>query len=302
MTTKHVLGSRTILLVASILSLGGAAQPLSVSAQIEAAEEQAPAEQPAEEASDAAAEPAAAEPAAAEPAAAEPAAAEPAATEDGKDKKKGALKDLKVALGLRAGYALPLGDFAKGSPLDSNVSGGVPIGFDAALRLKNIELGLYASVLIGFAGKELEQDCADCSVFGLRVGAQANYHLLPDRFVDPWIGVGIGLEQLTYSESRTVQAITTSGDVVDIELDRTTDFRALPELSIQAGVDFGGGPITVGPFVSFSIAQYSEYEIEVKCRDFRCGETDLASRSGDIANTATHSWLTVGLRGTYLLF
>ena len=48
--------------------------------------------------------------------------------------------------------------------------------------------------------------------------------------VDPWVGLGLGVEVLTISETRTVQAITNSGAVVDVALDRSTHYSALPEL------------------------------------------------------------------------
>lgn len=241
------------------------------------------------------------EPAPSEPAPAAPTYSEPPPEPEAK---KNPLKELKLALGLRLGYALPFGDFSTDDALADTIAGALPITFDAAVRLKGVELGLYGQLLVGFAGDDLETGCSDCSVFGFRFGAQANYHMLPGKMVDPWIGLGVGIERVAFSESRTVQAVTTSGSIVEIDIDRRTTFDALPELTLQAGVDIGGEPIAIGPFVSISAAQYSSYEIEVDCNDFRCAQTTLSSVSGDVPSDeqAWHSWLIVGVRGNYVLF
>jgi len=215
--------------------------------------------------------------------------------------KKKPFKELRLVLGMRLGYSMPFGDFSKDRKLEENVAGALPIAVDAAVRLKGTELGLYGQVLIGFVGDTLEKGCSDCSAFGYRFGLQANYHLLPERMVDPWIGIGVGIETISFSESRTVQAFTTSGQVVEVEIDRTTSFSALPELTVQAGIDIGDAPVAIGPFVSFSMAKYSSYEIKVDCDDFRCSDANLSEVDGTVPEQAWHSWLIVGVRGSYVL-
>jgi hypothetical protein len=227
---------------------------------------------------------------------------EPASPPEDDTAKKKPLKDLKLVLGFRLGYSLPFGKFTEQRELKENVSGALPIGIDAAVRLKGSELGLYAQIAVGFVGDTLEEGCSDCSAFGYRFGVQANYHLLPERVVDPWIGIAAGIERISFSESRTERAFTTAGNTVEVEIDRTTTFAALPELTLQAGIDIGGAPIAVGPFVSFSMAKYSDYEIKVDCDDFRCSDASLYQVDGSVPEQAWHHWLIVGVRGQYLLF
>ncbi len=57
-------------------------------------------------------------------------------------------------------------------------------------------------------------------------------------------------------------------------------------LNLQGGVDFQvANAITVGPFLSFSLDQYSSSKF---------GDT-----STDIGSKALHEWITFGVKGTF---
>jgi len=56
-------------------------------------------------------------------------------------------------------------------------------------------------------------------------------------------------------------------------------------LNLQAGLDYAlASGFGFGPFVQFTLGQYST--------------VDAGSQSADITNTALHSWLQFGFRGT----
>lgn len=58
-----------------------------------------------------------------------------------------------------------------------------------------------------------------------------------------------------------------------------------------AGVDFRLNKVFgLGPFVDFSLGSYSRYKFDVP---------GAASEDGDISNTASHQWLTFGVRGVF---
>src|SRR5438105_4003214 len=56
----------------------------------------------------------------------------------------GGYADKKIRLGLRLGYALPMGNLAEGAKLGDGISGQIPIWIDAGYMVTpNILLGLY---------------------------------------------------------------------------------------------------------------------------------------------------------------
>ena len=180
-----------------------------------------------------------------------------------------AFADKKIRLGLRLGYAFAMGSSQEGTKMSDGTSGQVPIWIDAGYMVTpNIMLGLY-----GQYGFVLLKDCNDCSAHDLRFGIQGQYHLAPAASMDPWLGLGVGYEIL--STSQTAQGITVSGDVKGFEF-----------LNLQGGADFKvADALTVGPFLSFSLGQYSSIS--------------SGGLSADIDKTALHEWLTVGVKGTF---
>lgn len=70
---------------------------------------------------------------------------------------------------------------------------------------------------------------------------------------------------------------------------RTRECAAVKIFNFQGGVDLAlTGGIAVGPFVSFSLAQYSNAT--------RSGSGASATCGGEIDST-THEWITFGVRG-----
>lgn len=189
----------------------------------------------------------------------------------------------KIKVGLRLGYGLPMGDAAKDAPLSDGISGMIPIWLDLGYMVTpNIMVGLYAQyglLMIKDADNPGDPGCpsgADCSGSDIRFGVQAQYHLSPGESMNPWFGLGIGYEMAsTKAEAGGVEA--------------TTKYSGLEFANLQAGADFKmGDSLAVGPFVSFSLGQYSKAEVETPA-----GKVD-----GDIEEKAMHQWLVLGVKGT----
>jgi outer membrane protein W len=192
----------------------------------------------------------------------------------------------KIKIGLRLGYALPLGkatDTPSGE-LNKVVSGMIPIWLDLGYMVTpNIMIGLYAQyglVMIKSADTATDPGCpsgADCSGNDIRIGLQGQYHISPAASLDPWVGLGIGYEMLNYKVSANGQ-------------EGKFGVKGLEFANIQGGADFKlADSFTVGPFLSFSLGQFSSQSADPEPPGF----------NSSIDKTAMHEWLTLGVKGTF---
>jgi hypothetical protein len=177
-----------------------------------------------------------------------------------------------VSLGLRTGFAFPMGSSAQDVNLSDSVSGQIPIWLDAGYLINpHIYVGAYFQY-----GIVLTKNCppgVSCSGNDLRFGANLHYHILPDRVFDPWVGGGIGYEIGNSSASAGGQSV--SGSVSGFEF-----------LNVQAGGDYKVTPaFGIGPFIGMTFGQYANESIN--------------GTSGSIQNTALHEWFYLGVRGVY---
>jgi outer membrane protein W len=171
--------------------------------------------------------------------------------------------DKKIKLGLRLGYGIPMGDTSKDNKLSDFVSSIIPIWIDAGYMVTpNIMVGLYFQyALANF------KDCDDCSGNDMRFGVQGQYHISPAEKINPWLGLGIGYEILSESES-------------------DSSVKGMEFLNLQGGADFAlADAIGVGPFVSFSLGQYSSAK--------------FAGNEVPDFEKAMHQWLVIGAKGTF---
>src|SRR5258708_5651677 len=114
-----------------------------------------------------------------------------------------------IEVGLRTGYAIPLGQStsASGDNLSDVISGQIPIWFDVGYRApQQIYVGAFVQYGIGFLADKLTNasGCGknvSCSVNDIQAGANLHYHFVPEGPFDPWLGVGIGYEWLNFSAS-----------------------------------------------------------------------------------------------------
>lgn len=167
------------------------------------------------------------------------------------------------SLGLRVGYAPAMGDYMKDSAMSDGVKSQIPIQVDAMYKVTPaFAAGAYLSY--GFA--QLDSDCTDCSATDLRIGVQGTYafNTVSQQFV-PWLGAGFGYE---------IASVDYGGASVD-----TSGFEFL---NLQGGADYKvSDQFSVGPYVQFSIGQYSNVE------------------GTDIPEKAMHEWLGFGFRGKF---
>jgi hypothetical protein len=194
-----------------------------------------------------------------------------------------------IEVGLRSGYAIPLGN-STGAPsgqtapsLSDSISGMIPIWVDAGYRLNpNMMIGAYFQYGIAMVNTGKVTGCSQngvsCSANDLMFGAQFHYHLMPDQTIDPWAGIGVGYEILNASESAGGQSASQS-------------FSGFQFVNLQIGGDYKVLPnLGVGPFVMFSLGEYSNCSTSVP---------GVTTGSCTIPNTALHEWLTFGIRGAY---
>jgi hypothetical protein len=196
-----------------------------------------------------------------------------------------------VELGLRSGYAIPMGNAVGGNGPNNNLSslfnGVVPIWVDAGYRLNpNIYIGaffqygfgLLNNSSAGVGGAGCNTSGVSCSANDLMFGANAHYHLMPDGTFDPWAGLGVGYEIVNFNLSAGGQ----SGSAA---------FNGFQFVNFQVGGDYKAMPnLGIGPFVMFSLGQFSS-----------CSYSGAASSAGNctIQQQAIHEWLTLGVRGAY---
>jgi outer membrane protein W len=184
-----------------------------------------------------------------------------------------------LELGARLGYGIPMGDAVKDGKLSDGIKSQIPIWIDAGYR---IDESLFAGLYMSYGIAQLKEDCPDgasCSATDIRVGLQGQYHLSPAESMDPWLGLGIGYEMAKLKvEAGGAEASTT--------------YSGFEFLNLQGGLDFEAAEgVGVGPFLSFSLGQYSKAKVE----------TPAGSVDGDIEDKAMHQWLTLGVRGTFQL-
>ncbi|MGZ3474921.1 MAG: hypothetical protein ACXWUG_11955, partial [Polyangiales bacterium] len=208
-----------------------------------------------------------------------------------------AAKEGGIELGLRTGFGIPLGKSSESDnpaassdagKLSSGITGQIPIWLDVGYRINpNIYAGVYFQYGIILAKKGTDPgncpDAASCSGSDMRFGVNAQYHLMPDQSFDPWVGVGIGYEILSLKESANGR-------------DGKSSAKGLEFLNLQVGGDYKVAPnLGIGPFISFSLGQYSGASV-----DNGAGSTDI-DFDGEAGRPkkALHEWLTIGLRGTF---
>jgi outer membrane protein W len=179
-------------------------------------------------------------------------------------------EDSKWQLSLRSGFALPVGRVSDGGAvLENRYDGSIPIWLDVGYRFgENIVAGVYFQW-----GYAFPRDCpggdATCDGYNLRTGIEGFYHFMPDRKIDPWLGVGIGYE---------LQHATLG----------STDYylQGIEYLTLQVGADRKiGTRFSVGPYASISLSQYLS--------------EDTGTGFRDIEDGAAHSWLQFGIKGSF---
>jgi hypothetical protein len=124
-----------------------------------------------------------------------------------------------------------------------------------------------------------------CTGSSVRFGFDLQLHFSPYYRVDPWVGFGFGWEWL----SAQAQAFAPGGAPLGKGSFHYFGFE-VPLL--EGGIDI---PVThvfaVGPYISWSLGEFSSVDTS----------TVLGHTSNSINARATHSWLQIGVKGTFNL-
>jgi hypothetical protein len=190
-------------------------------------------------------------------------------------------------LSLRLGGSLPVGSSVSQYPLNRTDQFRVPIWLDVGYQAtQKAFVGAYAQYgIISVKGGETctSEAGGSCSAHDIQAGVEGLYSLAPNAGVNPWFGLGIGVEfrydALTYTSGahdkgrQDAKAVTTGAQF----------------LNFQFGVDFPlSDAFALGPFLSASVSEYSH----------QTWETTDEFHSEAITETAFHGWLTLGVKGS----
>jgi len=204
-----------------------------------------------------------------------------------------AQKDRGFALGLRAGYSIPLGH-AEGSeygerPKMSEVfKGAIPLQVEAGYFFNsNVYLGAYFQ----YAPVLIADDCGSdvsCSANQMRFGINASYHFRAGEKFMPWMGLGIGYEMLN---------VKASSSEAGVETTLGTSARGIEFAALQAGADYRiNDTFSIGPYVSLAAGVYQTSTSSLEIKNAPIIGDVSESNSESIDNKTVHAWLSGGVR------
>ena len=184
------------------------------------------------------------------------------------------------SIGLSVGYALPMGSVSGSQPMTDLFSGALPLQVDVGWRFTpNLYLGAFFQYSFAFISSTQEAACTvngwtNCTGSDMQFGANFVYTFLPYATFAPYVGLGLDWEIASLSYSGSNQSISES--VSGFQFAR-----------ILVGGDFRvGSAFRVGPFVNFSLGQFSSLS------------SPNPDANGTIADKALHTWLQFGIKGT----
>ncbi len=202
-----------------------------------------------------------------------------------------------LAIDLKSGYALPLGDAYTasgtqllGGALKNTISAAIPIEVGARWRFtSNLSAGLYFQYNPGFPSATVCIGTYTCSAYDMRVGAEVAWALNPEGFFNPWLSLGTGWEwtglTVNVPTSPTQMAGPFKGSLNGWEY-----------VNVQVGTDFNlSERFGLGPWVGFFAGAYSS-------RQMSGLGTDTGGAISIPADQRTfHGWVQFGVKGTVYL-
>jgi hypothetical protein len=203
----------------------------------------------------------------------------------------------KGEVALRLGYSVPFGDLSGGNSMKDTAAGLVPLQIDILLGGGYFRNGPYLRAAVGAHGRNYD-GCTGCFPLMFAAGYQAAIHTTPKAPVDFWIGAGVGFNLMNLSGTANGIVTTSTGNVTTIPIKVSDTFYAFPELTAQAGVDFGKKGLKVGPYVNFTAAQYFGVSSERECIGVIC--SGQSTRSVSIDSKSFHYWLNVGVKAAFV--
>lgn len=200
--------------------------------------------------------------------------------------------------GFRVGYAVPMGNVSGDEPMTDGIVGHIPLWFDIGYRVTpHVVLGAYGQYGFGFFSEDTEEVCdnldaqaeaaggsASCSIAIARLGLQAQYRFTPEQESSGWLGLGVGYEWMP---------VSVEADAGGRSVEASTTAHGFEFFNLQFGWDFDvARSFRLGPFVAFSLAQYSDTSIE-------CSGDITCPTAASLGDKALHQWLFFGARGVF---
>ncbi len=193
-----------------------------------------------------------------------------------------------LLLGVRGGYAVPFGDVARDGPgLRDVVDARVPLWLEVGYQFDpHVQAELFLEFAPSFVAAPSCAADVDCSALGISFGLELQLHALPARLVDPWIGVGFGIEVLDATTYFDPGPLGTPG-----RFERT--WRGIELPLVEGGIDFSlSARLRIGPYVAASFARFTSLTLK------RVGGT---ATSGEVEPRANHGWIQAGVKARLAL-
>jgi hypothetical protein len=187
---------------------------------------------------------------------------------------------LQLKLGLGLGYGIPMGDVVKDEKLSDLYGGEIPVELEASYRFTHaISAGVYVGYGLGLvSSKEVNGEKASDfidSIASWRFGVQGEYEFAKVGPALPFAALRVGY-------------VTES---IGLKGGETMKASGWEYLTLIGGADFEvAKSFGVGPFVSFSLGQYTTEKVP-----------GGSSESIPSDERAMHEWLTIGVRGSFAL-
>lgn len=186
-------------------------------------------------------------------------------------------------VGGKIGLGFPTGDLSGDvGAMSDTVGVKVPFGFEFGARLnRTLRIGIFGD-LAPAGVKDAVCATGSCSAMDSRIGADLQVHLAPFTQTDPWLGAGLAYEWLSDNGIGVTDPTTGQTYVVD-------ETWSGGQLVLEGGIDFPVAPaFTVGPYLNLEIGRFGSYSA-------------TGAGSYSIGSTTTHTWITIGVKGTFLL-
>jgi hypothetical protein len=190
-------------------------------------------------------------------------------------------------VGVKLGLAFPGGDKWSGYPMTTEIGMAVPIEASLNLALApQLEVGVYG----GYAFIQPDSSYSDyCDLNGgscdehlWRLGVKTEYAFGSGQAITPFVGANFGFAWDMLDES-----VPAAG------YDFTHTLRGW-ELGFELGADAWMSQASkVGAFIGLAFGEYNWERID----GIYAGSS--VSHTGSFSDTATHTWFTVGVRGSF---
>jgi hypothetical protein len=172
-----------------------------------------------------------------------------------------------IALSVRLGYGIPMGELVNGLNLSDGSSGMATLWVDGGYRLsQSVFVGAYFQY--GFVSTRY---LASAEARDTRLGVECIYSFMPDALFGPWVGFGVGYE---WAKLPVGNSGIRSLKGFDVNLQFGGDYTLRIGYASEA-------KFSLGPFAALSFGKYTDYD------------------DGAIANASGHQWLILGVRGAF---